>query len=80
MFVTIRNAGNLPRTDHTTRIPSGVASPFSTSHEANGCMFVNLRNAGNLIKFALGALELRAVEAPRLPLPERKSARERESV
>ena len=36
------------RTDRTTRIPTGVASPISTSHEANGCMFVKLRNAGNL--------------------------------
>jgi len=37
-----------PRTDHTTRIPSGVASPISTSHEANGRMFANLRNGDNL--------------------------------
>ena len=37
-----------PRTDRTTRIPSGVASPISTSHEANGCMFVNLKNTSNL--------------------------------
>ena len=32
----------------TIRIPSGVASSISTSHEAHGCMFVELRNAGNL--------------------------------
>ena len=29
-------------------IPSGVASPISTSHVANEGMFVHLRNAGNL--------------------------------
>ena len=38
----------VPRTDHTTRNPSGVASPVTTNHAAKGSMFVNLRNAGNL--------------------------------
>ena len=37
-----------PRTDRTTRIPSGVASPVTTSHAAKGSVFVDLRNAGNL--------------------------------
>ena len=37
-----------PRTDRTTRIPSGVASPVTANHAAKGCVFVNLRNAGNL--------------------------------
>ena len=37
-----------PRTDHTARIPSGVAFPVATNHAAKGFMFVNLRNAGNL--------------------------------
>ena len=33
-----------PRTDHTARIPSGVASPATT----RGSVIVNLRNTGNL--------------------------------
>ena len=37
-----------PSTDHTTRIPSGVASPVTTNHAAKGSVFVNLRNTGNL--------------------------------
>jgi len=37
-----------PRTDHTTRIPSGVTSPVTTNHAAKGSVFVNLRNGGNL--------------------------------
>jgi len=37
-----------PRTDRTTRIPSGVASPVTTNHAAKGSVFVNLRNVGNL--------------------------------
>ena len=37
-----------PRTDRTTRIPSGVASPVTTNHAAKGSVFVNLRNGGNL--------------------------------
>ena len=37
-----------PRTDRTTRIPSVVASPVTTNHAANGSVFVNLRNGGNL--------------------------------
>jgi len=37
-----------PRTDRTTRIPSGVASPVTTNHAAKGSVFVNLRNDGNL--------------------------------
>jgi hypothetical protein len=36
-----------PRTDRTTRIPSGVASSVTTKHAAKGSVFVNLRNAGN---------------------------------
>ena len=35
------------RTDRTTCTPSGVTSPISSSHDANGCMFVELSNAGN---------------------------------
>ena len=31
-----------PRTDRTTRIPSGVASPVTTKHAAKGSVFVNL--------------------------------------
>ena len=30
-----------PRTDRTTRIPSGVASPVATNHAAKGSVFVN---------------------------------------
>ena len=37
-----------PRTDRTTRIPTGVASPVTTNHAARGSMLVNLRNGGNL--------------------------------
>ena len=37
-----------PRTDRTTRIPSGVTSPVTTNHAAKGSVFVNLRNASNL--------------------------------
>jgi len=44
------------RTDRTTRILSGVASPMSTSHEANGCMFHNLKNAGNLKHWPTGQI------------------------
>ena len=36
-----------PRTDHTTRIPSGVASPVTKNHAAKGSVFSNLRNLGN---------------------------------
>ena len=34
-----------PRTDRTTRIPSGVTSPVTTNHAAKGSVFVDLRNA-----------------------------------
>ena len=37
-----------PRTDRTTRIPSGVASPVTANHAAKESVFVDLRNAGNL--------------------------------
>ena len=37
-----------PRTDRTTRIPSGVASPVTTNNAAKESVFVNLRNAGNI--------------------------------
>ena len=37
-----------PRTDRTTPIQSGVASPVTTNHAAKGSVFFNLRNAGNL--------------------------------
>ena len=37
----------VPRTDRTTRIPSGVASPVTTNHAAKMSVFVNLRNTGN---------------------------------
>ena len=37
-----------PRTNRTTRIPSGVASPVATNHAADGSVFVNLRDTGNL--------------------------------
>jgi len=37
-----------PRTDRTTRIPSGVASLVTTNHAAKGSVFVNVRNGGNL--------------------------------
>ena len=47
-----------PITDHTTRIPSGVASRATTNHAANGSVFVNLRNFGDWV--AVPA-------APRLP-------------
>ena len=30
-----------PRTDHTTRIPSGIASPVTRNHAAKGSVFVN---------------------------------------
>ena len=35
------------RSDCTTCVPSGVASSITPSHEAKGCMFVDLRNDGN---------------------------------
>ena len=35
-----------PRTDRTTRIPSGVTSPVTTNHAAKGSVCVNIRNAG----------------------------------
>jgi hypothetical protein len=35
-----------PITDRTTRTPSGVASPVTTKHAAEGSVFVDLRNAG----------------------------------
>ena len=37
-----------PRTDRTTRIPSGVACPLTTNHAAKWSVFVDLRNTGNL--------------------------------
>ena len=37
-----------PRTDCTTCIPCGVASPVITNHAAQGSVFVNARNFGNL--------------------------------
>ena len=37
-----------PRTDRTTRIPSGVATPVTTNHAPKESVFVNLRNAGTL--------------------------------
>ena len=36
------------RSDRTTRIPSGVASPVTTNHASRGSVFGKLRNAGNL--------------------------------
>ena len=46
-----------PRTDRTKRIPSGVASPVTTSHAAKGSVFVNLRNGGNLQEKMVTLLE-----------------------
>ena len=37
-----------PRTDCTTRMPSGVTSPVTTNHVTKQCVFVHLRNTGNL--------------------------------
>jgi len=37
-----------PRTDRTTRVLSGVASPLTSNHAAKGSVFVDLRNADNL--------------------------------
>ena len=37
-----------PRTDRTTRIPSGFASPVTTNHAAEESVFVDFRNTGNL--------------------------------
>ena len=37
-----------PRTNRTTRIPSGVTSPITTKHAAKGSLFVDLRNTDNL--------------------------------
>ena len=37
-----------PRTDRTTCIPSGVASPVTANHAAKGSVFVYLRNGGNI--------------------------------
>ena len=39
-----------PRTDHTTRVPSSVASSVTTNHAAKGSVFVDLKNAGNAKK------------------------------
>ena len=35
-----------PRTDRTTRIPSGVVFPVTTNHAAKGSVFVNLKARG----------------------------------
>jgi len=40
-----------PRTDHTTCIPSGVASTVTKNHAAKGSVFVNLRDTGNFKKW-----------------------------
>jgi hypothetical protein len=37
-----------PTIDRTTCNPSGVASPVTTNHAAQGSVLVNLRNADNL--------------------------------
>jgi len=42
-----------PRTERTTIIPSGVASPVTMDHAAKGSVFVNSRNAGNSKTLAL---------------------------
>ena len=36
-----------PTTDRTTCVPFGGASPVTTSHAAQGSVFVNSRNTGN---------------------------------
>ena len=41
-----------PKTDRTTRIPSGVASPVTTNYAAKGPVFINVGNAGNLKNLA----------------------------
>ena len=41
-----------PRTDRTTCIPPGVASPVTTSHAAKGSVFVNLITGDNFFKMA----------------------------
>ena len=56
-----------PRTDRTTRIPSGVASPLTTNHAAKGSVFVNLRNPGNLDIATLQAGHGRDGGEPLLP-------------
>ena len=48
-----------PRTDRTTRIPSGVASPVTTNHAAKGPVFVNLRNADHLKNWVPGGTDSR---------------------
>jgi hypothetical protein len=45
-----------PRTDRTTRIPSGVASPVATNHRAKGFVFVRLKNGGNFQKWPTWAM------------------------
>ena len=48
-----------PRTDRTTRIPSGVASPVTTKQASKGSVFVNLKMPAilTLSCVAAGALE-----------------------
>jgi len=45
------------RTDPTTCIPSGVASPVTTNHAASESVFVNFINGDNL---TIGARDVRA--------------------
>ena len=39
------------RSDRTTRIPSGVASPVITNDAGNGSVFVYLKITGNLTRW-----------------------------
>ena len=55
-----------PRTDCTTRISSGVASPVTEHHAAKGSVFVSLRNAGS---FKSGRLEKKKTRKPSVDLP-----------
>ena len=50
-----------PRTDRTTRVPSSVEYPVAANHAAEGPVFINLRNAGNL-KIGTQALVDRTIE------------------
>jgi len=56
-----------PRTDRTTRIPSGVASPVTTNHAAKGSVFVSLRNTGNLKHWRTSPLRGRGRESDGAP-------------
>ena len=58
-----------PRTDRTTRIPSGVASPITTNHQQKGPCFVNFKNCSTSHTMPTPALRIAGSRAVPLSLP-----------